>query len=116
MRRIIGILFLTALLGIFAAGCGNVTGSEFIGKWVNSERDAETIEIKRNGESFIVTRSTPTIVDKIVKNGEKKTTEHPAIFKDKVLTVNMGSEPITISHIKDGNYLQVGGHKFIRQK
>lgn len=116
MRRIAAILFLVVLMGILATGCGNIKGNEFIGKWVNNDRSAESIEIKRNGESFILTRSTPTLVDKVVKNGEKKTTEHPAVFKDDVLTVNTGSESITISYVKDGDYLLMGGHKFIRQK
>ncbi len=116
MRRIAAILFLIVLMGTFATGCGNITGNEFVGKWVNNDRAAESIEIKRNGESFSVIRSTPTLVDKVVKNGEKKTTEHPGIFKDGVLTVNTGSESITISHVKDGDYLLMSGHKFIRQK
>ena len=116
MRRIVAMLFLTVLMGVFAAGCGNITGSEFIGKWVNNDRAAETVEIKRNGESFIVTQSTPTIIAKIVNNGEKITREYPAILKDAVLTVNTGSETSTISYVKDGDYLLFGGHKFIRQK
>ena len=116
MRRIVAMLFLTVLMGVFAAGCGNITGSEFIGKWVNNDRVSETTEIKRNGESFIVAQTAPTFIGKVVNNGEKKTREYPATFKDAVLTVNTGSEPITISYVKDGDYLLVGGQKFIRQK
>ena len=101
---------------VFAAGCGNITGSEFIGKWVNTDRAAETVEIKLNGESFIVTQSTPTIIAKIFNNDEKIIREYTAILKDGVLTVNTGSEANTISYLKDGDYLLFEGHKFIRQK
>jgi len=116
MKRIVSILFLICLIGVFAIGCGNTMGNEFIGKWVNNDRSSETSEIKRNGESFIVTQTAPTFIGKVANNGEKKTREYPATFKDAVLTVNTGSEPITISYVKDGDYLLVGGHKFIRQK
>jgi hypothetical protein len=117
MRRIGAVLFLIALIGVFVIGCGNnFTGSEFIGKWVKSDRASETTEIKRNGESFIVIQIAPTFIGKVVNNGEKKTREYPAVFKDAVLTVNTGSEPIVISYVKDGDYLLVGRDKFIRQK
>ena len=116
MRRIIAILFLIVFMGVFALGCGNITGSEFIGKWVNNDRASETVEIKRNEQSFIVTQSAPIVIGKIVNNGEKKTTEYPAVLKDTILTVNKGSETITISYVKDGDYLLVGGHKFIKQQ
>jgi len=117
MKRIVAILFLTVIMGVFAMGCGNIidSGNQFIGKWVNIERASETAEIKRNGESFIVAQTAPTFIGKVVNNGEKKTREYPAILKDAVLTVNTGSETITISYVKDGDYLLVGGHKFIKQ-
>jgi len=116
MRRIVAMLFLTVLMVVFAAGCSNITGGEFIGKWVNTTRAAEIVEIKRNGESFIVTQSTPTIIAKIVNNDEKIISEYTAILKDGVLNVNTGSEANTISYVKDGDYLLFERHKFIRQK
>ena len=116
MRRLVAILFLIVLMGVFATGCANITGNEFIGNWVNNDRASESLEIKRNGENFIVSQSAPTVIGKIVNNGEKKTTEFPAVFKESLLTVNKGSETITISYVKEGDYLLVGGHKFIKQK
>ncbi len=116
MRRIVAILSLIVLMGVFAMGCGNIMGNEFIGKWVNNDRASETTEIKRNGENFIVDQTVPTFIGKVINNGEKKTREYPAIFKDGVLTVNKGSESIAISYVKDGDYLLIGGNKFIRQK
>lgn len=117
MRRIVAALFLTVLMGVLTVGCGSLlSGNEFIGKWVNSERSAETLEIKKDGESFIVTRSTPTLVGKVVKNGERKTIDYPATYKDALLTVNTGSQPMTISYVKEGDYLLVDGQKFIKQK
>jgi len=118
MRRIVAILFSTVLMGVFTMGCGNIidSGNDFIGKWVNNDRASEITEIKRNGENFIVAQTAPTFIGKVVNNGEKKTREYPAILKDAVLTVNTGSETMTISYVKDGNYLLIGGQKFIKQK
>ena len=116
MRRIVAILFLIVLMGVFAMGCGNIMGNEFVGKWVNNDSTSETTEIKRNGESFIVSQTAPTFIGKVANNGDKKTREYPATFKDSLLTVNTGSESFTISYVKDGDYLLVGGHKFIKQK
>ena len=117
MRRIIAMFFLTVLMVVFAVGCGsNITGSEFVGKWVNNDRAAETVEIKRNAENFTITQSTPTIVAKIVNNDEKIIKEYTGILKDGVLTIKTGSETKTVSYIKDGDYLLFEEHKFIRQK
>nr|WP_092069207.1 hypothetical protein [Dendrosporobacter quercicolus]NSL47387.1 hypothetical protein [Dendrosporobacter quercicolus DSM 1736]SDL87675.1 hypothetical protein SAMN04488502_1011064 [Dendrosporobacter quercicolus] len=116
MRRIVAMLFSTVLMLVFAAGCGNISGGEFTGKWVNSERSAETVEIKKSGEGFIVTQSTPTTIAKIVNNDERKTREYPAVLKDGVLAVSTGSETNTISYVKDGDFLLFEEHKFIRQK
>ncbi|HEY3423966.1 MAG TPA: hypothetical protein VGL27_04150 [Negativicutes bacterium] len=117
MRHRVAILFLIVLTGVFAIGCGtNITGSEFIGKWVKSDRASETTEIKRNGENFIVTQIAPTFVGKVANNGEKKAREYPAVLKDGILTATTGSEPLIISYVKDGDYLLVSGQNFIRQK
>ncbi len=45
MRRIAAMLFLTVLMVVFAAGCGNIAGGEFIGKWVNNDRAAEQLKL-----------------------------------------------------------------------
>lgn len=116
MRRIVAVLSLIVLMGVFTIGCGNIMNNEFIGQWVNNDRASETTEIKRNGENFIVAQTAPTFIGKVVNNGEKKTKEYPAIFKDGVLNVKTEAEPIAISYVKDGDYLLIGGHKFIRQK
>lgn len=116
MRRMISILFLAVFIGVFAVGCGNIAGSEFVGQWVRSDRASETTEIKRNGENFIVIQIAPTFIGKVVNNGERKAREYPAVLKDGVLNVNTGAEPIIISYVKDGDYLLVGKDKFVRQK
>ena len=58
MKRFTTIIFLTVIMGVVAAGCGNITGNQFVGNWVNSERAAETLEITRTGDNFTVTQST----------------------------------------------------------
>lgn len=116
MRRVVALLLATVLMLIFAVGCGNITGGEFIGKWVNAERPAETLEIKRNEENFIVTQSTPTIIAKIINNDEKIIKEYTGVLKDGVLTVNSGTETRKISYVKEGGYLLFEEHKFIKQE
>ena len=116
MRRSITILILVVFMGFIAAGCGNITGNQFIGKWVNSERAAESVEIKRNGDSFIVTQTTPTMIAKIIDNNEKIIKEYPATLKDGVLIVNTGSGQSTVTYVKDGDSLLFENHRFIRQK
>ena len=116
MKRFTTIILLTVIMGVVAAGCGNITGNQFVGNWVNSERAAETLEITRTGDNFTVTQSTLTIVAKIINNGEKILKKYPATFKEDLLILNTGSETSRISHVKDGDYLLFEGHKFLRQK
>jgi len=116
MKRFATIILLTVIMGVIAAGCGNITGNQFVGNWVNSERAAETLEITRTGDSFTVTQSTPTIVAKIINNGEKIIKKYPATFKDGLLILNTGSETSRISYVKDGDHLLFEGHKFVKQK
>jgi hypothetical protein len=71
MKHFTTIILLTAIMGVIAVGCGNVTGNQFVGNWVNSQRAAEILEITRTGDSFTITQSTPTIVAKIINNNEK---------------------------------------------
>ena len=71
MKRFVTTIVLTVFMGVVAAGCGNIASNPFVGNWVNSERAAETLEVTRNGDSFTVTQSTPTMVAKIINNNEK---------------------------------------------
>jgi len=116
MKRFVTTIVLTVFMGVVAAGCGNIASNPFVGNWVNSERAAETLEVTRNGDSFTVTQSTPTMVAKIINNNEKLIRKYPATFKDDLLLLNTGSETSRISHVKDGDYLLFEGHKFVRQK
>lgn len=116
MKRIVATFFLIILMGVLTAGCGNIAGGEFVGKWVINESAAEKVEIKRNGESFVVVHTTPTFIGKVINSGESKTKEYPAVLKDGVLTINTGAESSVVSYVKEGEYLLFNGHKFIRQK
>ncbi len=116
MKRFTIIIFFTVIMGVIAVGCGNITSNQFVGNWVNSERAAETLEITRIGDTFTITQSTPTIVAKLINNGEKIIKKYPATVKDDLLVLNTGSETSRISHVKGGDYLLFEGHKFVRQK
>ena len=116
MKSFVSTIFITVIMGVIAVGCGNITGNQFVGNWVNSERAAERLEITRTGDGFTVTQSTPTIVAKIINNDEKIIKKYPATFKDDLLILNTGSEISRISYRKDGDYLLFEGHKFVKLK
>ncbi len=110
MKRLLLFFILVVSFSAFLVGCGKESGSEYIGKWVNSKMASETLEIKRNGDNFIVTQTMPDFF------GGTKTSDYPAVFKDDVLTINAGLGPITMSYVKDDDTLVVGGNKFNHQK
>lgn len=110
MKRFLLFFILVVSFSAFLVGCGKESGSEYVGKWVNSKMASETLEIKRNGDNFIVTRTMPDFF------GGTKISDFPAVFKDGVLTINAGLGPITMSYVKDDDTLVMGGSKFNHQK
>jgi len=44
----------TLLLTLLVIGCSK-PGSEFVGKWVNSGNTADTLDVSRNGDQFVIT-------------------------------------------------------------
>ena len=54
MMKWMGTALAAALL---VSGCAKVEGEKFVGHWVNVQTQEETMDIERNGETFMV-RST----------------------------------------------------------
>lgn len=98
MRKIVCVAALALL-----SACSE-SGSEYIGKWVNSESSSTTMEISRNGENFLIKETTPVMWG---KKGETNTSTGPAVMKDGMLHVQGALGTPTISHIKQNDTLAV---------
>ena len=97
-------LVMPALLLVCAAiaGCHSA-GSEYIGKWVNVKSDQRTMDIERNGESFMLHTTEPSFI-----TGRIETRNIPATLKDGTLQVQMGMGSVTLSIDKDTGHLTSG--------
>jgi hypothetical protein len=84
------ILFYFSLL-LMLFGCAK-DGDQYIGKWVNTKYGSRTMDIERNGESYIIHMTSPS-----VWNGKPKTENIPATLEAGLLKVNMGMVSFNIS-------------------
>ncbi len=89
MKKVIA----AALCSLWLAGCGADAGSQYLGKWQNVKSEKRTLQIDRNGETFIVRETSPSMLD-----GQMKTQNLPATVKDGILQVN---GQMTISLVVD---------------
>ncbi|GAB7081895.1 hypothetical protein [Megalodesulfovibrio paquesii] len=106
MRRFIPIILVLCL--ILMSGCSKDKlaagkGSEFIGTWHSK---AYSIEIKRNGDSFIL----------VMFRGKEQPKEFPATLSGDVLHVSNGVGTVQFSHVKADDTLLTNGKSFTRQK
>lgn len=97
-------LFLFAVFAVLF-GCSN-PGSEYIGKWVSRSNPNDVMEIVRNGETFLVKETRPTLFG---RKGETQTTSTPAVLKDGLLQIQSALGAINIAHVKDSDTLMVPG-------
>jgi hypothetical protein len=81
------------LASVLVAGCAS-QGSDYLGKWVNTKDDKDTMEIIRNGDGYL-----------LVGQGGKL----PAIYKDGALQLQgpFGSVPLT--YVKSTHTLMASG-------
>lgn len=100
MKKLIPII----LCSIFLVACAKSGGDEFVGKWTDVKDNKHSLQIVKNGDSFIVQSNS-------VYFGERK---HPATFKDGVLQIGsgLGSETLTID--KSSGHLLNGRSEFER--
>lgn len=94
------VLALVALL----AACGG-PGSEYLGRWVNSSNPENTLEIVRNGDSFLVKETRPALLGA----GQARTSDTPAVLKDGVLRMETALGSVPVGHIKATDTLTVPG-------
>ncbi|MCW1777646.1 hypothetical protein NB693_25485 [Pantoea ananatis] len=60
MTKWMGAALAAAML---VTGCARVEGEKFVGHWVNVESKDDTIDIERNGESFMVRNTPREVID-----------------------------------------------------
>jgi len=81
------------LLMVIAAGCSR-SGSQFLGKWVNTRDARDTMEITRNGEQFLIQVGSNRI---------------GAAYKDGGLEVSGMMGSVKITYVKDSDTLIAPG-------
>lgn len=109
----------TFLLAVSAslllAACGD-SADAYLGKWQHMKNEKETVEIVRNGDTYLLKQTAPSIFD-----GKLATKSVPAVMKDGLMQINAGLGPVTIGHIKSSDTLTVPGmmgntHEYKRMK
>jgi predicted small lipoprotein YifL len=76
------------------SGCGQRDGEQFLGKWENAKRK-ETVEITKNGDSFLVADTHPNFAF-----GGLQTDKIPATYQSGVLQVATGFGTMNIGYDK----------------
>lgn len=82
MTKIYAGILATLLL---LTACKNGGGDEYVGKWIHVKSENRTMEIVRNGETYIVRNTEPGMT-----SGKFDTTNLPATMKDGALQINSG--------------------------
>jgi hypothetical protein len=101
--------FSSVILLAMLFGCSNQGGSEFAGKWVNVKSEKRSLEIQRNGDSFIVRETAPGIA-----TGELQTKNIPAVLKDGMLQMNNGWGVSSLAVDKSSGHLTNGQAEYKR--
>ncbi|MBO9883858.1 hypothetical protein [Xanthomonas sp. D-109] len=106
MTKWMGAALAAAML---VTGCARVEGEKFVGHWVNVESKDDTIDIERNGESFMVRNTTPRFFTR-----KPKTESYPAIYKDGVLQVTNDGETVNFAIDEADGHLNTGSDEYQR--
>ncbi|SRR6266481_7371125 len=92
------ILLFVALLMITSCNRTGTTqdpGADYIGKWENTRNHSDRIEIAKNGENFLVRKTSPRLL-----GGPPQTTAFPATLRDGILETHSGPLTATLTYVK----------------
>ncbi|RKF18951.1 hypothetical protein D6851_14245 [Altericroceibacterium spongiae] len=85
------------------AACGQ-SGSEYVGKWVSTKNEKNTMVIDRNGDGFMVRISETSFL-----TGKPRNRNFPATLEDGLLHFSVGMGEVTLAvdeatgHLTGGN-------------
>ena len=101
MNKIINIILLTISMALMScsSSAGN-SGNEFLGKWQNINFDNDSLEISKNGDDFIVARTSFSLMTL-----KMDTEKLPMQMKDRVLRMDAGVRPTSITYVKSTDTL-----------
>ncbi|HEY6251911.1 MAG TPA: hypothetical protein VI685_18285, partial [Candidatus Angelobacter sp.] len=97
LTRALVLLLALALVGL---GCGK-PGAEYLGKWQNTKNKNDQFEIVRNGDNFLVTKSS--------KSGHGKPTTLSCVLRDGILQSTGGFGTATLTYVKATDRLTTPG-------
>lgn len=80
---------------LILTACGQ-KGNEFVGTWQCVKYPSRSAQIERNGDSFLVKDIAPSVF----KSSEIKTNVMPAVYKDGVLQLSVGSDTANVGYVE----------------
>lgn len=95
-------LILSIFLSLLISGCAKA-GNEYLGKWQNVKNKNDQFEIVRNGDNFLITKTTAGIF------GKSQTTTVSAVLKDGLLESRGGFATATMTYVKATDRLTTPG-------
>jgi hypothetical protein len=98
VRRLRAVVFIMLLW----VGCAK-SGSEYLGKWKNVKNKNDQFEIARNGDNFLLTKTTVGIF------GKPQTSTVTCVLKDGILESKGGFVTATLTHVKATDRLTTPG-------
>lgn len=91
-------------LALALSSCTSNAGGEFLGKWQNIKVSNDQLEIVKNGEDFLVKRTSLSLMTLTTQ-----TENLPMQMKDRVLKMDAGILSAAISYIKANDTLSATG-------
>ena len=96
---------------VLLAGCGDSAGNQFLGKWIGVENDKRLLEIERNGDTYMVRNTVPSLI-----SGKTRTMNIPATLEDNVLQMAVGFGSVTLAIDGKSGNLTDGRTEYRRQE
>jgi hypothetical protein len=95
-------LILFVAVTLLWVGCGK-PGTDYLGKWQNLKNKNDQFEIVRNGDNFLLTKTTQGF------SGKPQTTTVSCVLKDGILESKGGFMTATLTYVKATDRLTTPG-------
>lgn len=109
MKNKLSLLLIT--LSLTLASCSSNAGSDFLGKWQNIKVKNDQLEIVKNGEDFLVMRTSLSLMTL-----NTQTEKLPMQLKDRVLKMDAGFLSAAITYINATDTLSATGLQSMTQE